>query len=51
METKTRPGPLPGSKLNAKIIGKIAKPARIAISVSKEATVKDVLVTSWSLGI
>jgi len=40
-----RPGPLFGSKLNAKIIGKIANPASIAIRVSSEATVKEVLTT------
>ena len=36
--TNTRPGPAPGSKPYAKIIGKIAKPANIAIKVSKPAT-------------
>ena len=41
IETKTNPGPLLGSRLNAKIIGKIAKPANIAIKVSNEATVND----------
>ena len=29
-ETNTKPGPLPGSRLKAKIIGNIARPARIA---------------------
>ena len=41
--TKTRPGPAPGSRPYAKIIGKIARPANIAIKVSKPATVNEVL--------
>ena len=41
--TKTRPGPAPGSRPYAKIIGKIARPANIAIKVSKPATVSEVL--------
>ena len=45
IETKTNPGPLLDSRLNAKMIGKIAKPANIAIKVSNEATVKDELTT------
>ena len=45
METNTRPGPLPGSKLKAKIIGNIAKPAKIATKVSREPTVNEVLIT------
>ena len=51
IETKTSPGPLFGSKLKAKIIGKIAKPAKIAIRVSSEATVKEVPTTFCSFGI
>ena len=39
----TRPGPAPGSIPYAKIIGKMAKPAKIAIKVSKPATVREVL--------
>ena len=45
IETKTNPGPLFGSRLKAKIIGKIASPARIATRLSNEATVKDVFTT------
>jgi len=41
--TKTRPGPAPGSKPYAKIIGNIARPAKIAMRVSKPATVSEVL--------
>ena len=37
------PGPAPGSRPYAKIIGKIARPANIAIKVSKLATVSEVL--------
>ena len=51
IETKTNPGPLFGSKLKANIIGNIAKPASIATSVSKDATVNEVGTTFWSLGI
>ena len=40
----------PGSKLKAKIIGNIAKPAKIATKVSREPTVNDVLITLWSFG-
>ena len=50
IDTKTSPGPLFGSKLKAKIIGNIAKPANIATKVSKDATVKEVGTTFWSLG-
>ena len=39
IDTNTKPGPLAGSKLNAKIIGKIASPAITAINVSSDATV------------
>ena len=41
--TNTRPGPAPGSSPYANIIGKIARPANIAIRVSKPATVSEVL--------
>ena len=42
MDTKTKPGPLLGSKLKAKIIGNIANPASIATKVSNDATVNEV---------
>ena len=41
--TNTSPGPAPGSRPYAKIIGKIARPANIAINVSRPATVNEVL--------
>ena len=48
--TNTRPGPAPGSKPYANIIGKIARPANIAINVSKPATVREVLKIFSSCG-
>ena len=51
IEINTKPGPLFGSMLKAKIIGKIANPASMATKVSRDPTLKDVETIFSSFGI